>query len=62
MNGDKVLMLYNHKLRKLESTYLSEIFKVIQVQHLTIMVKNENGQQYTRDRSFFKNGEQESAT
>ena len=54
MNGDKVLMLSNHKLRKLESTYLSEIFKVIQVQHLTIMVKNENGQQYTRDRSFFK--------
>ena len=53
MKGDKVLMLGNHKSRKLDSTYLSEIFEVIQVQHSTITVKNENGQQYTRERSFF---------
>ena len=37
-------MLDNHKLRKLDTTYLSEIFEVIQVQHSTITVKNENGQ------------------
>ena len=54
MKGDKVLMLDNHKSWKLDSTYLSEIFEVIQVQHSTITVKNENGQQYTRGRSFFK--------
>ena len=45
MKGDKVLMLDNHKLRKHDSTYLGKIFEVIQVQHSTIMVKNENGQQ-----------------
>ena len=45
MKGDKVLMLDNHKLRKLDSTYLGKIFEVIQVQHSTITVKNENGQQ-----------------
>ena len=54
MKGDKVLTLDNHKSRKLDSTNLSEIFEVIQVQHSTITVKNENGQQYTTDRSFFK--------
>ena len=54
MKGDKVLMLQNHKSRKLDSTYLSGIFEVIQVQHSPITVKNKNGQQYTRDRSFFK--------
>ena len=53
MKGDEVLMLDNHKSRKFDWTYLSEIFEVIQVQHSTITVKNENGQQYTRDRSFF---------
>ena len=31
MKGDKVLMLDNHKSQKLDSTYLSEIFEVIQV-------------------------------
>ena len=50
MKGDKVLMLDNHKLRKHDSTYLGKIFEVIQVQHSTITVKNENGQQYTRER------------
>ena len=54
IKGYKVLMLDNNKLQKLDSTYLSKIFEVIQVQHSTITVKNENGQQYTRDRSFFK--------
>ena len=54
MKGDEVLMLDNHKSRKFDWTYLSEIFEVIQVQHSTITVKNENGQQYTRDRPFFK--------
>ena len=54
MKGDKVLMLDNHESRKLDSTYLSETFEVIQVQHSTTTVKNENGQQYTRGRSFFK--------
>ena len=54
MKGDKVLMLDNHKSRKLDSTYLSEIFEVIQVEHSTIAIKNENGQQYIRDRLFFK--------
>ena len=29
MKGDEVLMLDNHKSRKLDSTYLSEIFEVI---------------------------------
>ena len=42
MKGDKVLMLDNHKSPELDSTHLSEIFEVIQVQHLTITVKNEN--------------------
>ena len=45
MKGDKVLMLDNHKFRKLDSTYLGKIFEVIQVQHSTITVKNENEQQ-----------------
>ena len=52
MKGDKVLMLDKHKLRKLDST--SEIFDVIQVQYSTTMVKNENRQQFARDRSFLK--------
>ena len=54
MEGDKVLMLPNHESRKLDSAYLSEICEVIEVQHSTITVRNENGEQYTRDRSLFK--------
>ena len=42
MKGDKALMLDNHKSRKLDSIYLIEIFEVIQIQHSTITVKNEN--------------------
>ena len=40
MKADNVLILGNHKLRKHDSTYLSETFEVIQVQHSTITVKN----------------------
>ena len=47
-------MLPNHESRKLDSAYLSEICEVIEVQHSTITVRNENGEQYTRDRSLFK--------
>ena len=54
MKGDKALMLDNHKSRKLDSTYLIEIFEAIHIQHSTITVKNENWQKHTRERSFFK--------
>ena len=40
IKGDNILILDNHKSRKLDSTYLGEIFEVIQVQHSTITVKN----------------------
>ena len=40
IKDDNILILDNHKSRKLDSTYLGEIFEVIQVQHSTITVKN----------------------